>query len=455
MRLASAGVAWIAIVLSGVPSKAGGEALFRRGDTNADGRLDLSDGVSTLGFLFLGSSAPPCQDAADADDSGGLDLTDAVFTFGFLFTGGGPIPAPGPEGCGTDPTTDTIGCDAYAPQEESRRCPGGPAPVTVVLPPHTIATYGISFTHSAGDLDLTVYGPQGRCLGGRVGESCLWSDRTHETGEEFLSVVNAAHNGNTPYTFKVDGPGGISVEFTPFTEVLSFLDNRNCLDFYPADECEGRPGGALRLMQFPYPDPEDQLVEDGYRFDSYSNYRWARRELVMLVRFAIAETRSRFPGTKPIGLGDMCQRDGLTPGHDLGQPRHPETTHDQGASIDIAYYTTLSQDGTLEYNPVRIICDADQGTNDGSYCSAGAAETHVVDLPRQAYFMAKLFQSPRLRVIGVDRVIAPLLLAEAERQRDLGWISESLLLAFKNQLAFGEGWPFQHHSIHVSFKWWE
>jgi antitoxin (DNA-binding transcriptional repressor) of toxin-antitoxin stability system len=63
---------------------------FRRGDANADGEVDLSDGSRTLGHLFLGQLAPPCLDAADADDSGELELTDAVFTFAHLFLGGPP-----------------------------------------------------------------------------------------------------------------------------------------------------------------------------------------------------------------------------------------------------------------------------------------------------------------------------------------------------------------------------
>src|SRR5262245_34817236 len=85
--------AWFALVqLLGISSEAA-ETAFRRGDTNSDGAVDLSDGVGTLGFLFLGSSPPACRDAADADDNGVLELTDAVFTFGFLFSGGSAIPA--------------------------------------------------------------------------------------------------------------------------------------------------------------------------------------------------------------------------------------------------------------------------------------------------------------------------------------------------------------------------
>ncbi|MBN1441249.1 MAG: hypothetical protein JXA90_01005, partial [Planctomycetes bacterium] len=33
---------------------------FLRGDSNRDGSVDLSDGVSTLGYLFLGWSLPLC-----------------------------------------------------------------------------------------------------------------------------------------------------------------------------------------------------------------------------------------------------------------------------------------------------------------------------------------------------------------------------------------------------------
>ncbi len=88
---------------------------FRRGDSNADGRLDISDGVSVLGYLFLGNEAPECLDAADADDTGVLELTDAVFVFSHLFLGGSAPPPPGASECGPDPTEDALGCEAYAP----------------------------------------------------------------------------------------------------------------------------------------------------------------------------------------------------------------------------------------------------------------------------------------------------------------------------------------------------
>jgi hypothetical protein len=77
--------------------------------------VDLSDGVSTLNYLFLGHSEPLCLDAADIDDSGYIDLTDGVFTFSFLFLGGSPPAPPGLLLCGFDPSDDPLGCNSYEP----------------------------------------------------------------------------------------------------------------------------------------------------------------------------------------------------------------------------------------------------------------------------------------------------------------------------------------------------
>jgi hypothetical protein len=81
---------------------------FRRGETNSDGRLDISDPVFALGFLFLGGPAPRCADASDANDDGKVDISDSVWTLGFLFLGGPPPPAPGPTTCGRDETADGL-----------------------------------------------------------------------------------------------------------------------------------------------------------------------------------------------------------------------------------------------------------------------------------------------------------------------------------------------------------
>jgi hypothetical protein len=85
-------------------------AAFVRGDSNDDAAVDLSDAVSTLGWLFLGDDPPSCLDAADANDDGLLDIADPVATLRALFEG--DIALPSPSGPGLDPTPDSLGCRA-------------------------------------------------------------------------------------------------------------------------------------------------------------------------------------------------------------------------------------------------------------------------------------------------------------------------------------------------------
>ena len=90
--------------------------LFRRGDSDGSGSIEVTDAIFMLYFLFLGGGKPPCLEAADADDSGAIDLTDAIFTLYFLFLGGDEPPAPGPRDCGEDPRpAEGLGCESYGP----------------------------------------------------------------------------------------------------------------------------------------------------------------------------------------------------------------------------------------------------------------------------------------------------------------------------------------------------
>ncbi len=91
---------------------AGGGPQFLRGDSNNDRKVDISDAISTLGWLFLGKDEPRCLDAADANDDGKVDISDAIFELGFLFLGGKAIPPPNKDtGLGPDPTDDPLGCN--------------------------------------------------------------------------------------------------------------------------------------------------------------------------------------------------------------------------------------------------------------------------------------------------------------------------------------------------------
>ncbi len=90
----------------------GGEP-FRRGDTNSDAASDLSDGVRTLGYLFLGLAEPACLRSADTNADGAVDLTDVVALLGHLFLGA-PEPAAPFRACGADPGSP-LNCNEFTP----------------------------------------------------------------------------------------------------------------------------------------------------------------------------------------------------------------------------------------------------------------------------------------------------------------------------------------------------
>ncbi len=76
----------------------GGDGGQLPGDSNMDGRLDLSDVVRFVFHLFLGTAETlPCDGSLfeggnktllDIDQDGSLDVTDAIYTLSYLFQGG-------------------------------------------------------------------------------------------------------------------------------------------------------------------------------------------------------------------------------------------------------------------------------------------------------------------------------------------------------------------------------
>jgi len=60
------------------------------GDANFDGRFDISDPISVLGYLFLGAKEPLCRPAADYDGDGQLVITDPIRMLNVQFSGEGP-----------------------------------------------------------------------------------------------------------------------------------------------------------------------------------------------------------------------------------------------------------------------------------------------------------------------------------------------------------------------------
>ncbi len=85
-------------------------AVFIRGDTNADGMVNIADAIMTLEYVTgrLSDNDAINLDAADVDDTGHLDLSDGIYLFNYFFSGG-PAPAQPFPTPGVDPTPDALG----------------------------------------------------------------------------------------------------------------------------------------------------------------------------------------------------------------------------------------------------------------------------------------------------------------------------------------------------------
>jgi hypothetical protein len=70
---------------------------FIRGNSNADAGINITDGIYILNFLFLGGTAPPCRESADANGDATINITDGIYVLNFLFLGGPAPPAPYPD----------------------------------------------------------------------------------------------------------------------------------------------------------------------------------------------------------------------------------------------------------------------------------------------------------------------------------------------------------------------
>lgn len=78
--------------------------VFLRGDCNDDGRVDISDAICILDYLFLGGGAPDCIAATNVNGDAGNDISDATYLLNHLFLGGLAPVAPYPTcGAGTLP----------------------------------------------------------------------------------------------------------------------------------------------------------------------------------------------------------------------------------------------------------------------------------------------------------------------------------------------------------------
>jgi hypothetical protein len=204
-----------------------GQFRFLRGDANIDGKVDLSDAVFTLNWLFTGGAAPGCLEPADSNDDGEVDIADPISLLAYLFLGSGPLPAPGPDIPGFDGTPD----DPFA-------C--GDPPLLICSPTSSSTLPGVRFDVSenpcvitldqaAGGVSFTYKTVIDDDLPGV--SSIAWANGCDPPDESGLSVLERIHGGDQAYCLCDIGrcmPQTYDVDLLQGTHDSSFAwDGRN------------------------------------------------------------------------------------------------------------------------------------------------------------------------------------------------------------------------------------
>lgn len=269
---------------------------------------------------------------------------------------------------------------------------------------------------------------------------------TDATNGACVEVDEACLDGTCTTACSADNPAG----FCPVgSECVSgaCTTTSGCPDWH----CEGTNCQDIVEVPGSIQAVSASSIFGGY-YIAHPRYRFLRRDLAQLIAYATCEVAVKFPGTQPLGLLDLSQRDGNTPGSDVGELRHPEGTH-QGDDLDLSYYATNG------VNNGRIMCGNGTDTNDngvpgvyndGYMCTT---ETNAVDWQREAYFFAMMASSPQVRVFGVDETFADDFQRELDQQLSDGWISQAqhdraLMLG----TGHADGWDFHMHHSHMSFN---
>jgi len=290
---------------------------------------------------------------------------------------------------------------------------------------------------------------------------------------EMQGIVGAA--GAAAHWFQVAGAGSAVNNYNLVSRQIDWQDGPSCTAHFSGSDCAALNSGyhdSSKLLQFPVGHAADTYIGEGVYFDnalSMSNFgqpvqtpssrHWARRELIMAVRHAVHSVQDAFPGTAPLGMGDISMPDGTTP------EGHPNGTHYSGANMDIAYFIRPefhAAHGNLAYR--HICCEAslsdwscvDTNTSSSNYgtCVTGSENTHIADIERNAVFMAKLAGTGRVRVIGVEAKIDAALDVAFDELVTAGTITSAERSAARNVIVTAndhDSWIWHFNHMHVSF----
>lgn len=215
-----------------------------------------------------------------------------------------------------------------------------------------------------------------------------------------------------------------------------------CADI-PPRECADGPACA-NLEPFTPTSADAWVVTHGDKFS------WLRRDTRMLVQHTTSAVLCTLPGSWPLGLGDMSMSTGAIPTTKNGTKRHPDGTHLGGVDLDIAYYQTGTQN-----NYLRAVCPHTINGAEAYHC---VGPPDILDVQRSALLIGRMLESPRVRVIGVDGKIGPLIEVALKDLLAKKLVRTSAWKRFPSKVAWevtngGAGWYLHHlHHLHLSTR---
>lgn len=244
-----------------------------------------------------------------------------------------------------------------------------------------------------------------------------------------------------------------TISFALIIGATAAISAQTCV--IPARDCVGSADYCTALVPF---EPVSGLGYDNYPINgetAKNQYRsYARRDLTMLVKHAAAVVACTAKGWSPgnglaIGLGDMSEKTGAIPGTSDNDPGHPKGTHINGRDMDIAYYQLTGTN-----NQLRAVCPHIAKNKNVKHCT-GVPDN--LDVRRTALFIGTLLTSDRMRVVGVDGKIEPLVIPEMLKLCEQGILPK---IACQRQIKVlsettntGKGWYLNHHHhLHISLK---
>ncbi|MEO0605492.1 MAG: hypothetical protein AAF211_28940, partial [Myxococcota bacterium] len=197
--------------------------------------------------------------------------------------------------------------------------------------------------------------------------------------------------------------------------------------------------------------PSAGLVDPVMNDETYAQERsWLHPAMALALMRAARTTacvgaEEGWPGTGfPLVIGDASLADGATPRWE-GHLAHPAGSHVDGWDVDVSY----PQLGFAPDNDMRAICRHGTDADDQRYCLDAPV---TLDVRRAALLTGLLAEDPRVRCVGVDGRVGPLLVEARAALREAGRLAARPddKLCFETEDT-GRGWLRGHHDhLHVA-----